>query len=104
VEIYCKIFRENINFSRKSSAFRKISGKVSEFSHIFAFRENVKRGFIFNPSIEAGVKYPKNEPHLPTREHSNSNPTRELHIPTKETYLSIKEPGQKTKRVIPLKI
>jgi hypothetical protein len=45
-----KIFRENENF--RETKFRKISQKLSEFSHIFAFRDNEKRGFSFNPNLQ----------------------------------------------------
>jgi hypothetical protein len=43
-----KNFRENENFRAKLSR-NEISRKMSEFSLIFAFRENEKRGFRFNP-------------------------------------------------------
>jgi hypothetical protein len=44
---FAKTFRESENF--RETKFREILRKVSEFSLIFAFRENEKRGFRFNP-------------------------------------------------------
>jgi hypothetical protein len=53
-ENFREIFRENENF-REIENFHEISRKVSEFLLIFAFRENEKRGFRFNPMSYAQV-------------------------------------------------
>jgi hypothetical protein len=47
-KIFAKTFAKAKIFAKQK--FREISRKVSEFSLIFAFRENENRGFRFNPS------------------------------------------------------
>jgi hypothetical protein len=62
-KIFRENFRENENFREKfresenfrETKFREISRKVGEFSLIFAFRENEKRGFRFNPKFPTFV-------------------------------------------------
>jgi hypothetical protein len=49
-ENFCENFCENKKLMRKLSQ-NEILRKVSEFSLMFAFRENEKRGFRFNPKL-----------------------------------------------------